>query len=265
MDTNQEIVVYKICNVCSDTNNINMFIKNRNICKTCNNLKRRKLYNEDEQHRKKAIHNATVFKSKKAKERRANQLLEQEYIGLNNKQCRYCDIIKDKSRFRVNRLKCIDCERDEPKEKFKRYVRTRIYNCLLKRKSRSSIEYLGCSTDDYISWIMNYNSVYNLDNYGKVWHIDHVIPISKFNLDNLDEQLLAFNWRNTMPLSCQENLKKGNKIIKVQVSEHFKKIKKYHIDNNINLPKIYTDLFATHLVVLETPESLNYHPVMETL
>ena len=51
MDTNREIVVYKICNVCSDTNNISMFIKNRNICKTCNNLKRRKLYNEDEQHR----------------------------------------------------------------------------------------------------------------------------------------------------------------------------------------------------------------------
>ena len=90
MDTNQENVVYKICNVCSDTNNINMFIKNRNICKTCNNLKRRKLYNEDDTYRKKAIHDATVFKSKKAKERRANQLLEQEHIGLNNKQCRYC-------------------------------------------------------------------------------------------------------------------------------------------------------------------------------
>jgi len=265
MDTNQENVVYKICNVCSDTNNINMFIKNRNICKTCNNLKRRKLYNEDDTYRKKAIHDATVFKSKKAKERRANQLLEQEHIGLNNKQCRYCEIIKDKSRFRVNRLKCVDCERDEPKEKFKRYVRTRIYNCLLKRKARSSIEYLGCSSDDYILWIMNHTIEYNLDNYGKVWHIDHVIPISKFDLDNIDEQLLAFNWRNTMPLSCQENLKKGNKIINVQVSEHFEKLKKYHIDNNIILPKIYTDLFATHLVVLETPESLNYHPVMETL
>jgi len=223
------------------------------------------LYNEDDTYRKKAIHDATVFKSKTAKERRANQLLEQEHIGLNNKQCRYCEIIKDKSRFRVNRLKCVDCERDEPKEKFKRYVRTRIYNCLLKRKARSSIEYLGCSPDDYILWIMNHTIEYNLDNYGKVWHIDHVIPISKFDLDNIDEQLLAFNWRNTMPLSCQENLKKGNKIINVQVSEHFEKLKKYHIDNNIILPKIYTDLFATHLVVLETPESLNYHPVMETL
>ena len=265
MYTNLENVVYKICKVCSDTNNINRFIKNRNICKACNNHKRRKLYSDDENYRKKAIHNAIAFKSKKANERQSNQLLEQEHIGLNNKQCRYCHLIKEKSRFRVNRLKCVDCERDEPKEKFKRYVRTRIYNCLLKRKSRSSIEYLGCSTNDYISWIINYNSDYNLDNYGKVWHIDHVIPISKFNMDNLDDQLLAFNWRNTMPLSREENLKKGNKIIKVQVSEHFEKIKKYHIDNNINLPKIYTDLFATHLVVLETPESLNYHPVMETL
>ena len=30
------------------------------------------------------------------------------------------------------------------------------------------------------------------------------------NLDNQEEQLLAFNWRNTMPLSSKENLSKNN-------------------------------------------------------
>ena len=38
--------------------------------------------------------------------------------------------------FRYNRLKCRDCERDDPKEKFKRYIRTRIYNCL-RNKNKS--------------------------------------------------------------------------------------------------------------------------------
>jgi hypothetical protein len=51
-----------------------------------------------------------------------------------------------------------------------------------------------------------------LENHGKEWHIDHVIPISKFDLNNQEEQILAFNWRNTMPLSCKENLSKNNKI-----------------------------------------------------
>ena len=30
---------------------------------------------------------------------------------------------------------------------------------------------------------------YNIDNYGAVWHIDHVIPISKFDITN--EEYLA--------------------------------------------------------------------------
>jgi len=224
MDTKPENVVYKICRICSDTNNVNMFLKDRNICKMCNNLNRRQLYSTDEVYRKKLITNVTTFKTKKMHERKAKLLLENEHIGINNSQCRYCYLIKDKSKFRANRRKCTDCERDDPKEKFKRYVRTRIYNCLLKRKSKSSIEYLGCSTDNYISWILHHTSDYNLDNYGKVWHVDHVIPVSKFDLDNQDEQLLAFNWRNTMPLSCKENLQKNNKIIRVGTFRQFTQI-----------------------------------------
>jgi hypothetical protein len=74
-----------------------------------------------------------------------------------------------------------------------------------------------------------------------------VIPISKFNLDNEEEQLLAFNWRNTMPLSSKENLSKNNKIIHSQVEQHYKKIVDYHIENNLDLPQEYIDLFAKHL------------------
>jgi hypothetical protein len=74
-----------------------------------------------------------------------------------------------------------------------------------------------------------------------------------FNLENEDEQLLAFNWRNTMPLSCEENLKKGNKIIKSQVDKHYKKLVEYHTKNNLDLPQVYIDLFAKHLVVRGVP------------
>lgn len=54
-------------------------------------------------------------------------------------------------------------------------------------------------------------------NYGKEWHIDHVIPLSKFDKLNEKEQLVVFNWRNTMPLSVKQNLSKNNKIIKPQI------------------------------------------------
>ncbi len=170
-------------------------------------------------------------------------------LVLDNKQCRYCNHIKHKDRFRYNRLKCRDCERDDPVEKFKRWIRSRIYAGLrYKNKTKHSIEYLDCSSNDYFKWILNNNSNYTLGNYGSLWHIDHVIPISKFDLDIVEEQLLAFNWRNTMPLSPYENMSKNNKIIQSQIEKHYTNLIEYHIENKLDLPQVFINLFAKHLV-----------------
>jgi hypothetical protein len=48
-----------------------------------------------------------------------------------------------------------------------------------------------------------------------------------------------------MPLSPSVNLKKNNKIIKSQVEQHYKKLVEYHIENKLELPQVYIDLFAT--------------------
>lgn len=145
-------------------------------------------------------------------------------------------------------MKCRVCERDEPLGKFKRSVRSRIYLALNRNKNMHTIEYLGTTSSEYLKWIMNYNDQYTIENRGNDWHIDHVIPLSHFNLDDKTEQLIAFNWRNTMPFSAQENLKKNNKIIPSQIELHLQKLKEYHDKNNIELPKTFIDLFAKHLV-----------------
>jgi hypothetical protein len=240
----------KICLKCNENKPIeNYYEKNHTtICKDCHNYKRRQRYNTDEEYRKKVIKERSICKHNKVLERQKILEEQQLLIGIENKQCRYCNEIKHKDRFRHNRRKCRDCERDEPLEKFKRYIRTRIYNCLKGyNKSKHSYEYLGCTPSEYFEYIFNYNNNYNIDNYGKLWHIDHVIPISKFNLDNPEETLLAFNWRNTMPLSSSENLSKNNKIIKEQVNAHIIKLQEYHITNKLDLPQVYFQLFAKHL------------------
>lgn len=241
-------MTHKCCSKCEEDKPLEKFYNRGLICRDCNNLKRREKYSIDEIHRQKLIKFASDFKHEKVIE---NQKLREEHqlkIGLDNKTCSCCNNIKHKDRFRHNRLKCKDCERDDPVEKFKRYIRTRIYNCLrYKNKNKHSIEYLGVSSDEYFKWILNYNNKCNLDNHGKEWHIDHVIPISKFDLDNPEEQLIAFNWRNTMPLSAKENLTKNNKIIKSQIEQHYKTLEKYHIENNLDLPQVFIDLFAKHL------------------
>jgi hypothetical protein len=249
--------VNKTCSVCSEIKSIKEFVTNDSKkCKDCNNNQRRQKYMQNEEHRKKLIERASVFKHKKVIERQAIRQQEQEAIGIGNMECKYCNVVKASERFRYNRRKCRDCERDEPVEKFKRYVRTRIYNCLKHHKDKSHIEYLGCSTKEYLEWITTYNSEYTLDNYGSIWHIDHVIPISTFNINDLEDQLLAFNWRNTMPLSAKENLQKGNTILKEQIRTHNEKLKLYHAKKNIEMPEKYEELFARHLVAGNPLESL---------
>ena len=247
--TKPESVAYKQCSKCKETKELDNFYTSGLTCRDCNNTRRREKYNNDDEHRKKLIQSASKFKHDKILINNKIKEEQQNEIGFENKQCKYCNNIKHKDRFRTNRLKCRDCERDEPIEKFKRYIRTRIYNCLRnKNKSKHSVEYLGCSSDEYFKWIFDYDINYNLSNHGNKWHIDHVIPISKFDLNNEEQQLLAFNWRNTMPLLCIENLKKGNKIIKPQVEQHYKTLLKYHKENKLDLPQVYIDLFAKHLV-----------------
>jgi hypothetical protein len=246
--TKPENVTYKHCSKCDEAKTLDLFYANSGVCRECNNLKRREKYKLDDAHRRKLIQVASKYKHDKVIKHNLFKQEEQLKIGLDNKRCKYCNEIKCKDRFRHNRLKCKDCERDEPTEKFKRYIRTRIYNCLRNsNKTKHSIEYLGCSSNDYFNWILSYNESYNLDNHGKIWHIDHVVPISKFDLNYEEQQMLAFNWRNTMPLSCLENLKKNNKIVPSQIEQHYTKLLDYHIENNIELPKVYIDLFAKHL------------------
>jgi hypothetical protein len=229
------------CNICKKSKPLSSFIKKRKICKDCNNNKRRTIYINDEEHRKKLIQIASNFKIKKALEK--NKQKEKE-IGIDNKKCSCCNSIKNKSYFRYNRLKCKDCERDEPLEKFKRVIRSRIMSALT-HKNKHIIEYLGCNASEYLNWLLNNNLGYTLDNRGNEWHIDHVIPLSHFNLDDEEQQLIAFNWRNTTPLSVKENLSKNNRVIKSQVEQHYKKLVEYHLENKLDLPQVFIDLFAT--------------------
>jgi uncharacterized protein (DUF983 family) len=235
----------KTCITCNTSKPETDFIKNRNYCKDCNNKARRKKYESNDEFRAKVIQQATEFKQEKAEKRRKKKL---EEIGEGNKKCSNCSSIKPANNFRHNRLTCKVCEREEPIQKFKRNVRSRIYLALKQNKELRTVKYLGCTSPEYMKWIFCYDQNYNLDNHGKVWHIDHVIPLSRFNLEDKDEQMIAFNWRNTMPLSVKENLAKNNKILPVQVEQHLKCIIEYHKNKNIEFPQKFIDLFAKHLV-----------------
>jgi len=242
------------CHVCYNLKPSFDFIKNRNICKNCNNDKRKTKYNTDNEHRLKIIKMASEFKHNKVLEnqkmKEEEKKKKEEEIGKENDLCKYCHTIQPKTKFRFNRLKCKNCERDDPIDKLKRNVRCTIYDCLKKKnqnKTMHTIEYLGCTSNNYLQWLLYNKNNYVLENRGKIWHIDHVIPLSKFDLENIEEQMIAFNWRNTMPLSVKENLSKNNKILKPQIEQHLKNLLDYHQKYDLEMPQNIINLFAKHL------------------
>jgi hypothetical protein len=241
-----------------------------NRCISCYNAKRRDEYKNDETLRKVMIERTINARKKNQEERRRikleNMMIIENTIGQDNRICKTCEQIVSKTRFRKNRKACMECENlaskqrnhivaarrlerlhTEPAFKFKQIQRNRILKFLQAKKNKTTNEYLGCSSEAFNRWLKYNSDVFTFENHNKLWHIDHVIPLSLFNLDNEDEQLIAFNWKNTSPLSISDNLKKGNKIITSQLRTHIEKLEKYHIANNIELPTEYIKLFARHL------------------
>ncbi len=50
------------------------------------------------------------------------------------------------------------------------------------------------------------------DNYGiNGWELDHIYPLSRFDLSKESEQKIACHWSNQQPLWASENRSKGAK------------------------------------------------------
>ena len=63
-----------------------------------------------------------------------------------------------------------------------------------------------------------------MQNYGKVWHLDHCLAVSTFNLLDENEVRKCLNWINLRPMYVRDNIIKGNKIdyVVIYVSKRMK-------------------------------------------
>ena len=91
---------------------------------------------------------------------------------------------------------------------------SKIFNKLKsKKKSYKFIELTGCSEEFLVKYLESkFKKGMSWKNHGyRGWHIDHIVPISKFNLLDEAQVLKANNYKNLQPLWAKENMFKSDK------------------------------------------------------
>ena len=96
-------------------------------------------------------------------------------------------------------------------------LRVRLTSAIkINQKSGSAVRDLGCSIPEFKLYIENqFDPGMTWDNHGNkkgCWELDHVMPLSSFDLTDRMEFLEACNWLNIRPMWVPDNRAKGAKI-----------------------------------------------------
>jgi hypothetical protein len=92
--------------------------------------------------------------------------------------------------------------------------RARIRNALKGlNKSQTTQELIGCTIEELKAHLESqFESWMTWENYGKYgWHVDHIIPISKFDLTDEQQLKEACNYKNLKPMHWRANIVKRDK------------------------------------------------------
>lgn len=80
-------------------------------------------------------------------------------------------------------------------------------------KRNKTMIYVGCSKEELICHLESkFVEGMTWKNYGQ-WHIDHIMPVSSFNLNDENELFRMMSYTNLQPLWAHDNRVKSNKIL----------------------------------------------------
>jgi len=104
-----------------------------------------------------------------------------------------------------------------PLAKAKSNMRRRFRTALKRNnqsKSNKISTMIGCTWPFFYGWITSqFTKEMNWKNYGTVWHIDHITPLSFFDVCNQAHIKQAWHYTNLRPLEAEANIRKGANII----------------------------------------------------
>lgn len=94
-------------------------------------------------------------------------------------------------------------------------LRSRFYQLVTRKswKFAKTFEFIGCPVSGLRGHLESlFRPGMTWENYGPVWHIDHIRPCASFDLSDVEQQKVCFHWTNLQPLFTMENIMKGAKV-----------------------------------------------------
>ena len=166
-------------------------------------------------------HRQEILKYKKEYyEKHKNHLKKARKIWLKNNpnyMSKYNKIWERKNRKKItkNRIKRLQTDMNF---RLRCYLSRNLRRTLKKQKQRktsATLELLGCNIKFLKKYLENkFTKGMSWDNYGNgknKWCIDHIKPLSSFDLSKKSKQRKCFHYSNLQPLWFIENCRKGNK------------------------------------------------------
>ncbi len=153
------------------------------------------------------------IKERRNKQRRDFNLTEegQEKTRRKNQRRKATPGFRDKmNKYQSDRMK------RDPVFKMRMRLSSYILKTLKKQHTVKSVKFqtlLGCTVSELkIHLEKNFKPGMSWKNHGlNGWHIDHIKPVSKYNLLDPEEQKKCFHYTNLQPLWALENIRKSNK------------------------------------------------------
>jgi hypothetical protein len=124
----------------------------------------------------------------------------------------WCKNNKERQRSNLRRRHVARMSSD-PLYKLERNLRKRLAMAIKKHsKTGSAVRDLGCSIDELKQHLESkFLPGMTWNNYGRFgWHIDHIRPLSQFDLTNPEQLKIACHYTNLQPLWWRDNLSKGD-------------------------------------------------------
>lgn len=221
----------KICVQCNEEKAPEMFRDKRRKCKECEKADGR-AYRQSETGKE---------KSKEWVEQNQDRMAElQSDWHQNNKE-------------KINE-KYVERYHSDEDFKFRINLKSKI-SSIIKNNSITLTKYdyyidgINCNKNFYLDWIKHcFEDDMNLQNHGKLYDIDHVIPIHYFRENYENNMDICFSWFNTMPLYKKENMKKKEKIDINQLKKHLENLVKFNFNESASYKK-YLEMIETEFLL----------------